>query len=186
MNGGITRHNVNQRRSVMKANRVFLMISALLLGLGVFAAEGDAPRRGPEGRGGRGFGKRMDYASALQLNEEEKAAVQKNNESVRTACKSLREKLMEEAKKNATVAFEANLKVYKTAAARLTDEEAKAKAEKMISRMETNKDRFIELEANRALMPERSGMRGPRQEGARRGQRGPRPENPEFARPAAE
>ncbi len=152
----------------MKSSRFFLMIGTMLLGVGVFAAEMDGgPGRGPEGRRGRRPGRRPDIIKILQLNEQETAAVKKTDETFQTECKTIRDKAQADAQKSAAAAFDTNLKLYKEAAARLTDKAAKEKAEKMLAGMEKNRERFIEMQARRALMPERNMMRGPRPEGPR-------------------
>ena len=125
----------------MSMNKIAMLMAAALVGAGLLAAEpADAPN--PEGgkpamRGGRrgpGMTKRMQQL--FQLNDEEQAALKASDDAAKEQVKAIREKAQAEIKAILGKAFDDRIKTLKAAAARLTDEKAKNKAEKMIEMME--------------------------------------------------
>ena len=162
----------------MSINKITMFMAAALVGAGLFAAEpADAPK--PEGgkpamrgerRGHGGQGQGMQRIMQIfQLNDEEKAALEKDVDATKAQVKAIREKAQADVKAIVEKSFDERLKTLKAAAARLTDEKAKAKAEKMIEMMEQRRDRQIEMQTKRLM----SGERPPMREG---GRRGPRPQ----------
>ena len=179
----------------MSMSKIAMMMAAALIGAGLCAA--DAPEgKGPAGdkpamrggRGGRGGNMDQRMQEMFQLTDAEKEAVKAADETVKTEAKKIREKAEADMKKFIADAFDAKLKTYKEAAARLTDEKAKKRAERMIEMMENNRERAIEFGAKRAFMPERPRGMGPGRGGmgpqGKQGPRGPRGDRP--AQPKAE
>ena len=177
----------------MSMSKITMLMAAALVGAGLCAAEpADAPK--PEGgkpamRGGRrgpgGPGSMMErMQQTFQLNDEEKAALKASDDAVKEQAKAIREKAQAEIKAALEKAFDERIKTLKTAAARLTDDKAKARAEKMIEMMEQRRDQMSDMQAKRLLAgdrpmfgrggrrggPDGDGPRGPHGE-----RRGPRP-----------
>ena len=162
----------------MNMSKIAMLAAAALVGAGICAAEpADAPK--PESGKPAMRGGRRGMMQAFQLTAEEKAALKASDDAVKTQAKAIREKARAEIKALLEKSFDEQLRTLKTAAARLTDKEAKAKAEKALERMEGNRDRLLDMKAARLLAGDRpmfGGRRGPRPEGdAPRGPRGPQP-----------
>ena len=168
----------------MSMNKIAMLMAAALVSAGLCAAEpADAPK--PEGakpamRGGRrgpgGADMKGRAEKLFGLNDEEKAALKACDDAMKEQVKAIREKAQAEIKAVLEKAWDEKLKTMKTAAARLTDEKAKAKAEAMIGMMEQNRDQMLDMLAKRLLAGDRPGAgnrRGPRPDG--NGPRGPRP-----------
>ena len=101
--------------------------------------------------------------------------------AVKEAVKKIRENALEEAKKIVGERFDAQMKAYKEAVARMKDEKQKNRAGRMIARMEENRDRIVTGRAAMMLMPEgrRPGFGGPE---GRRPMMPPRPEKAPAAK----
>ena len=148
-------------------------MAAALVGAGLFAAEAadaqtpeggkPAMRGGRRGPGGHDMMERMQ--KVFQLNDEEKAALAKDVAATKAQVKAIREKAQADIKAVVGKSFDEQLKTLKAAAARLTDEKTKTRAEKMIEMMEQRRDRQIEMQTKRLLAGER-----PMREGGRRKQ----------------
>ena len=172
----------------MSMSKITMLMAAALVGAGLCAAEpADAPK--PEGgkpamrgkRGPGGPGSMMErMQQTFQLNDEEKAALKTSDDAVKEQAKAIREKAQAEIKAAIEKAFDERIKTLKTAAARLTDDKAKARAEKMIEMMEQRRDQMTDMQAKRLLAGDRpmfgrGGRRGGPDGDGPRGPRGPRP-----------
>ena len=167
----------------MSLNKMAMLMAAALVSAGLCAGEpADTPS--PEGgkpamHGGRRGPGTMELQRVFQLSEEEMAALKASDDATKEQAKAIREKAQAEIKAVLEKAFDERIKTLKAAAARLTDEKAKTKAEKMIEMMEQRRDQLIDMQAKRLLSGDRPGpgnRRGPRQggNGPRQGGNGPR------------
>ena len=156
----------------MKTAKWMMLLACAAIGAGLYA-EDQKPERRPGRRPGPG--PRMDYSAIFELNEEEKKAAETADAAVKEAVKKIRENALEEAKKIVGERFDAQMKAYKEAVARMKDEKQKNRAGRMIARMEENRDRIVTGRAAMMLMPEgrRPGFGGPE---GRRPMMPPRPE----------
>lgn len=163
----------------MKTTKWMMLLACAVIGAGLYAEDQKQERPG-KGRRWHG-GQRMDMSAFLGLNEAEQKAAAEAENALKEAVKKIREKALEDAKKIVGENFDARMKTYKGAVSRMTDEKAKARLEKMIARMEENRDRIVARLAARMMAPERSGR--PDFKGPGAGGR-PMPPRPEAA-PAA-
>lgn len=142
----------------MKTSKVLLLLACAVMGAGLYADDAKTPER--PGKGFRKMGQRPDMVKILNLNDAEKKSMEEADAAMKEAAKKVREKALEEAKRLAAANWDAKLKVYKEAAARLTDAKEKARAEKMLERMEKGRGRLVERIANRILHGDRGKRPG--------------------------
>ena len=184
----------------MSTSKIAMLMAAALIGAGICAAEpADAPcadkptapkaedaKSAPRG-GRRGpMANKERMAQIFQLNDEEKAALEKDSAALKEQAKEIRAKAMADIKALVEKSFDERVKTMKAAAARLTDEKAKAKAEKIIEMMEKSRDRQTEMQTRRLLAGDRPMMRGGRRGfGGEKGEH-PFPGGPRGPRPPAD
>lgn len=143
----------------MKTAKWMMLLACAVIGTGLYAED-----QKPERRPGKRPGMRPDISALLGLNKAEKKAEAEAEAAVKEAVKKIRDKALEDAKKVVGENFDAKLKTYKEAVARMTDAEQKARAGRMLARMEANRDRLVTRIATQMMTPERGrrpGFGGP-------------------------
>ncbi|MBR2642849.1 MAG: hypothetical protein IKD46_06935 [Lentisphaeria bacterium] len=146
----------------MKSSKYLLLLACAMLGTGLYAEEeAKAPARPEKAPHARRM-QRPDMAKMFLLNDAEKKIVADADTAYQEAMKKIREQAIAEAKKSAAAQFDAKLKVYKEATARITDEKAQKRAEKILERMEANRERLIERSARMTIGPGRNKAFGRR------------------------
>ena len=156
----------------MKTAKWMMLLACAVIGTGLYAEDQKPARPGKR----PAPGPRLNIAEILGLSEEEQKATDAAEAAVKDAVKKIREKALEDAKKVVGESFDSKMKAYKEAVARMTDEARKARAGKMLARMEENRDRIVTRLATQLLTPDRGrrpGFGGPE---GRRPMMPPRPE----------
>lgn len=130
----------------MDSIKYLLLLACAAWGAGLYAEESAHTQR-PRPK------MKPDFTQILQLSDAEKKTVTDAEAAANDAIQKIRKQAKDDAEKKAAASFDVKLKVYKKAADRLTDAQAKEKALQMLIHLEANRQTIIKRTAARILNP---------------------------------